>query len=263
MPPRLSAFRQPPVEMKTFVKSSGIGPVSTVARLIGHAVAGLLVPSSNGDVRVMRRLNKWWGGVAVCTALAGAPAHGAMFLPTAQLSGSVFAPGESFDVTIKLAEEFTALSIDLRGAAMRDGAPVTGVFAETPPEIPFSSTVLLTAVPDDPNPPIPVTGFFPGTGYFEFASVVIAPTISVEDTVYRFSLTLLDAVAPGDYVLDFLLVARNAGGVNGDDPDIEDTGMAAARFSVADLTQIPEPSAWALMLAGLAGLGVIARRRIA
>jgi hypothetical protein len=51
--------------------------------------------------------------------------------------------------------------------------------------------------------------------------------------------------------------------VNGDDPDIEDTGMAAARFSVADLTQIPEPSAWALMLAGLAGLGVIARRRIA
>jgi hypothetical protein len=260
---RLSAILQSPAEMKTFVKSAVVGRVFAAARLIGHAVAGLLGPLRDRGRVVIRIMSKWLGGLAACAALAGGPVHAATFQPTAQLSGTVFAPGDSLDVTIRLAEEFAALSIDLRGVATRDGAPVSGVFAETPVEIPFTSTVLLTEVPDDPNPPIPVTGLFPGAGYFEFSSVVLTPSISVEDTVYRFTLTLLGAAAPGAYVLDFLLVARNVGSLVGDPFDEEVVGVTGAGFTVADLTEIPEPSAWALMLAGLAGLGCIARRRTA
>jgi hypothetical protein len=72
--------------------------------------------------------------------------------------------------------------------------------------------------------------------------------------LFSFGLALAPDATIGDHSLTFLMVG-DAGG------ETEFSDEVTARFTVAAVTEIPEPSTWALMLAGLAGLGFMARRR--
>jgi hypothetical protein len=208
----------------------------------------------------MRGLTKWWGAVAVCAALAGGPVHAATELPATTFGAfgtpTPVAAGGVLRVKLTLEKPFDFLTMD--ASALLDGS-LFALPALSPLDVPFDSEALETVLDQEVTGTLGVTGALALSSFLKFdffnPPTPDSPTAPWPGAVlFEFDLAISGLAQAGSYSVLFSFIAD-------DGVEHPPTGRAQLDLTVVDVTEIPEPSTWALLLAGLAGLGFMARRR--
>jgi hypothetical protein len=201
----------------------------------------------------MANLRKWCGQLALCAVFVGAPVEASTFGSAS--APSPVAPGGTIRVSLTLEEPFLFLTMD---AAATLPGELFVLPTGAPRDVPFTSEVLETVLEEG------ISGTLREDGTIAFASLLKLDFFNPPDSnsptepwagsvLFAFDLPVAAQAQPGAYEVLFSFIA--------------DDGVAEARTGAARLdlvvAEIPEPATWALMLAGLAALGFMARRRIA